>query len=194
MKKQILNLLQILLGNACMAFAVNTLILDREMDALEETARLVAQSGADAVIIQDLAVMRCFQKICPAIELHASTQMAVHNLDGARMLRDLGFRIEMDDFGSGYSSLNMLSILPIDALKLDMQFIRSAFGERRDTRLLKFVIQLAESLGVPTIAEGVETAEQLSALKDMGCDIVQGYYFSKPLPADEFVRFAAEHS
>ncbi|MBQ8159807.1 MAG: EAL domain-containing protein, partial [Clostridia bacterium] len=107
-------------------------------------------------------------------------------------LREHGFRIEMDDFGSGYSSLNMISELPIDALKLDMQFIRTAFKERKDTRLLEAVIQLAKTLELPTIAEGVETAEQLMALKGMGCDIVQGYYFSRPLPADEFEHFATD--
>ena len=109
-----------------------------------------------------------------------------------KKLRELGFRIEMDDFGSGYSSLNMISTLPIDALKLDMQFIRNAFKERKDTRLLEVVIKLAESLEVPTIAEGVETAEQMLTLKNMGCDVIQGYYFSRPLPADEFERYAAE--
>ena len=107
-------------------------------------------------------------------------------------LRAHGFRIEMDDFGSGYSSLNMISTLPIDALKLDMQFIRTAFKDRKDTRLLEAVIQLAQTLDLPTIAEGVETAEQLLALKGMGCDIVQGYYFSRPLPAQEFERFITE--
>ncbi len=104
-------------------------------------------------------------------------------------LRDKGFVIEMDDFGSGYSSLNMITSLPIDALKLDMQFIRSAFRERKDTRLLKAVVGLAKSLEFPTIAEGVETAEQAFTLKAMGCDIIQGYYFSKPLPADEFEAY-----
>ena len=106
-------------------------------------------------------------------------------------LRSLGFKIEMDDFGSGYSSLNMISYLPIDALKLDIQFIRNAFKERKGMRLLEVLIQLAKSLEVPTIAEGVETAEQLAALKSMGCEIVQGYYFSRPLPADEFEKFIA---
>ena len=106
-----------------------------------------------------------------------------------KILRNLGFKIEMDDFGSGYSSLSMLSYMPIDVLKLDMQFIKSAFGERRDTRLLEAMIRLADSFGVPTIVEGVETAEQVSALKRMGCDIIQGYYFSRPLPADEFEHF-----
>ncbi len=106
-------------------------------------------------------------------------------------LRRLGFKIEMDDFGSGYSSLSMLSTLPIDALKLDMQFIRSAFKERKDTRLLEAMINLSDSFNIPTIAEGVETAEQVFTLKTMGCDIIQGYYFSKPLPADEFEKYAA---
>ena len=104
-------------------------------------------------------------------------------------MRKIGFRIEMDDFGSGYSSLSMLSKMPIDALKLDMQFIRSAFKEQTDTRLLEAMIGLAKSFEVPTIAEGVETAEQYRILKEMGCDIIQGYYFSRPLPAEEFEPF-----
>ena len=109
-------------------------------------------------------------------------------------LRKLGFRIEMDDFGSGYSSLSMLSYMPIDALKLDIQFIRNAFKEQQDTRLLEAMIGLAKSFDVPTIAEGVETAEQYSKLKSMGCDIIQGYYFSRPLPADEFEAFIVKKS
>ena len=107
-------------------------------------------------------------------------------------LREMGFHVEMDDFGTGYSSLNMISTLPIDALKLDMQFIRNAFAQRRDTRMLEVIIEIADYLSVPVIAEGVETAEQLAALKSMGCDIVQGYYFSKPIPAHEFERFLIE--
>ncbi|MBR3275954.1 MAG: EAL domain-containing protein [Eubacterium sp.] len=104
-------------------------------------------------------------------------------------LRERGFFVEMDDFGTGYSSLNMITTLPIDALKLDMQMIRTAFKDGKDTRLLEAVIGLAQSLGLPTIAEGVETAEQMFTLKAMGCDIVQGYYFSKPLPAEEFESY-----
>lgn len=104
-------------------------------------------------------------------------------------LRDKGFHIEMDDFGAGYSSLNMIGTLPFDALKLDMQFIRNAFRERKDTRLLEAVIGLAKALCLPTIAEGVETAEQMFTLKSMGCDIVQGYYFSRPLPAEKFEAY-----
>ena len=104
-------------------------------------------------------------------------------------LRDLGFKIEMDDFGTGYSSLNMISNLPIDALKLDMQFIRDAFREGGNTHMLEVIISIAKYLGVPVIAEGVETEEQLRALKTLGCDIVQGYFFSKPVPAPEYEAF-----
>ena len=104
-------------------------------------------------------------------------------------LREMGFKIEMDDFGTGYSSLSMISALPIDALKLDMRFIRDAFAGGSDTRLIEIIIDIADYLGVPVIAEGVETAQQLAALRSMGCDIVQGYYFSKPVPAQEFDAF-----
>ena len=106
----------------------------------------------------------------------------------------MGFRIEMDDFGTGYSSLGMLTHLPIDALKLDMSFIRSAFGETRDVRMIELIIDIADYLHVPVVAEGVETEEQYMVLKAMGCDYVQGYYFSKPVPHEEFDKFIIERS
>ena len=122
----------------------------------------------------------------------AYTEDSTQIIKTVNNLREAGFRIEMDDFGSGYSSLNMLSSLPVDALKLDMQFLRNAFRERRSTKLLDVVIGIADSLEVPTIAEGVETAEQMMTLRSMGCDIVQGYYFSRPLPPAEYEKFLLE--
>ena len=110
-------------------------------------------------------------------------------VDRVKALREHGFFIEMDDFGSGYSSLNMISELPIDALKLDMKFIRTAFEKQNDTRMISIVIDIADYLKVPVIAEGVETEEQYLELKKLGCAIIQGYYFSKPVPADEFEGF-----
>ena len=104
----------------------------------------------------------------------------------------MGFRIEMDDFGTGYSSLGMLSNLPIDVLKLDMSFVRSAFGEKRDVRMIELIIDIAKYLNVPVVAEGVETEEQYLALRELGCDLVQGYYFSKPVPPEQFDRFLVE--
>ena len=119
----------------------------------------------------------------------AYTEDSERIIETVNQLREVGFRIEMDDFGTGYSSLNMISSLPLDALKLDMQFLRSAFKDQKDTRMLEVIIDISDHLGVPVIAEGVETEEQLLALKDIGCDIVQGYYFSKPVPAEEIEPF-----
>ena len=111
-------------------------------------------------------------------------------IETALALREMGFMIEMDDFGTGYSSLGMLNRLPIDALKLDMSFVRTAFaGEKRDTRIIQLILDIAKILGVPVIAEGVETEEQLLALKDLGCDLAQGYFFSRPVHGDEFDSF-----
>ncbi|MBQ8995140.1 MAG: EAL domain-containing protein, partial [Oscillospiraceae bacterium] len=122
----------------------------------------------------------------------AYTQDSTQIIAMVNELRSLGFKIEMDDFGTGYSSLNMISSLPIDALKLDMKFIRNAFNTDRDTRLIEVIIDIADYLSVPIIAEGVETEEQLNALKSMGCDLVQGYYFSKPVPSHEYEVFIEE--
>jgi len=122
----------------------------------------------------------------------AYTEDSDYIINMVQKLRQRGFFIEMDDFGSGYSSLNMLTNLPIDALKLDMQFVRSAFKKGKDTRMLEIVIEIAESLGVPVVAEGVETEEQMLTLKSLGCDIVQGFYFSKPVPAEQFEAFLIE--
>ena len=106
-------------------------------------------------------------------------------------LRDLRFSIEMDDFGTGYSSLNMINELPIDVLKLDMVFVRNAH-KNHDTKIVEFIIDIAKYLEVPVIAEGVETKEQVESLKNLGCDIIQGYYFSKPIPSNEFEKFIIE--
>ena len=122
----------------------------------------------------------------------AYTEDAKQIISAVNGLRDAGFVIEMDDFGSGYSSLNMISTLPIDVLKLDMAFIRNVFRENGNIRMLKVMVEIAETLSVPMIAEGVETAEQLAALKEMGCDMVQGYYFSPPRPAGEFEKHIRE--
>ena len=119
----------------------------------------------------------------------AYTQDSEQIIQTVEQLRNIGFQIEMDDFGSGYSSLNMLSALPIDALKLDMQFIRNAFKPGGNVHLLEIIIDIAAYLAVPVIAEGVETEAQLDVLKEIGCDIVQGYFFSKPVPARDFEPF-----
>lgn len=109
-----------------------------------------------------------------------------------KRLRDSGFKIEMDDFGSGYSSLNMLSELSIDVLKLDMKFVQSSSRDRKS--ILGFVISLAKWLNLATIAEGVENEEQVEKLRSLGCDYVQGFYYAKPMPLQEFERYLEKDS
>ena len=122
----------------------------------------------------------------------AYTNNAKMVLDVIANLRQLGFEIEMDDFGSGYSSLNMLSDMPVDVIKMDMQFIRNIETSETDRRLVYLILDIAKYLQVKVVAEGVETEGQLAILKEGKCDIVQGYYFSRPLPAGEFEALIEE--
>ena len=129
---------------------------------------------------------------CADLKLEVTESAYTENADQLIMvieeLRGKGYEIEMDDFGSGYSSLNMLSSMPVDILKMDIAFIRNIEVGAKDLRLVELIVDIARYLNVPVIAEGVETENQLRLLKDAGCDIVQGYYFSRPLPADDFER------
>ena len=104
-------------------------------------------------------------------------------------LREKGFRIEIDDFGSGYSSLNTLATLSFDVLKLDMKFVKDMFKNEKTLKMVGIVSDIAKYLNVIIVAEGVETVEQLNKLKEMKYDIVQGYYFSKPVNSVEFEQF-----
>ena len=125
-----------------------------------------------------------------ALKLEVTESAYTENADQLirviEQLRDKGYEIEMDDFGSGYSSLNMLSSMPIDVLKMDIAFIQNIERNEKDFRLVELIVDIARYLRVPVVAEGVETENQLRLLRDAGCDLVQGYYFSRPLPADEF--------
>lgn len=116
----------------------------------------------------------------------AYTENSGHLIRIIGELRKKGYEIEMDDFGTGYSSLNMLSSMPIDVLKMDIGFIRNIDTNEKDLRLVKLIIEIARSLKVLVVAEGVETDNQLKLLKEAGCDLAQGYYFSRPLPVGEF--------
>lgn len=101
-------------------------------------------------------------------------------------LRKYGFSVEMDDFGSGNSSLNLLKDMYVDVLKIDMVFLQKAQDEERSRKILQMIISLSKQLDMPVITEGVETESQVRFLDDMGCDIFQGYYFARPMPVDQF--------
>lgn len=109
------------------------------------------------------------------------------------VLKKLGFRVSMDDFGTGESSLNMLSEIPVDIVKFDRAFLRKAETSQESRIILGSLIAMMKKLGKTVLCEGVETSEQIGILKSMECDLVQGYYYSKPLKKDDFHAFLKEN-
>ncbi|NCC08339.1 MAG: EAL domain-containing response regulator [Clostridia bacterium] len=119
----------------------------------------------------------------------AYTENSQQIIETVGLLKGMGFAIEMDDFGSGYSSLNMLSELPINILKLDMKLVQRDLVNNGSRSIVSFIISLAKWMNLLVVAEDVETHEQLSALRSMNCNYVQGYYYAKPMPEKEFIKY-----
>ena len=118
----------------------------------------------------------------------------IHNVEAVnRMIQTFhqrGIRISMDDFGSGYSSLNMLKDIPIDTIKLDQVFFQTNHGNTQRARdIVGGVLSLAKTLGIHSVAEGIEEADEVVFLKEHGCDEIQGYYYSKPLCVEDFEAY-----
>jgi sensor c-di-GMP phosphodiesterase-like protein len=126
------------------------------------------------------------------LELELTERIAIHNVEAAieisRQLSNLGVEISIDDFGTGYSSLSYLQRFSLNKLKIDQSFTRRMTDNKESENIVDAIISLAKSLKMKTIAEGVETEQQLSMYKQKGCDEIQGFYFSKPVPAEEFTE------
>ncbi len=127
--------------------------------------------------------------------LHVEVTESAYS-DNPKRLKDVvegliseGFLVELDDFGAGYTSLNILDDLPINILKLDMSLVRKMTGENKGRSALTFALHLAEMMKLESVAEGVETKEQADKLRDMGCTYAQGYFYSKPIPKEEFENY-----
>lgn len=121
-----------------------------------------------------------------------------HLVETVLKLKKLGFVVEMDDFGTGYSSLNMLTELSIDVLKMDMRFLQSEedrkSGDRNKNEVIRFVVELAQWMGLKVVAEGVETEEQIALLRAINCQYAQGFYYAKPMPAKLFYEYIEKQS
>lgn len=132
-----------------------------------------------------------------SLELEITESMVMEDpervIDLLEKIRSRGIHLSLDDFGTGHSSLAYLKRFPIDCVKIDRAFIMDMPGNTDDVAIARTIVAMAKSLGLATVAEGVETAEQLELLKNMGCDQIQGYFFSRPLPADEFLAFYQAH-
>ena len=129
------------------------------------------------------------QHLC--LELTESVMMenAEETINTLQQLSKLGVKISIDDFGTGYSSLSYLKRLPIDTLKIDQSFVRNMATESDDEAIAVLIIAMAHNLGLSVVAEGVETMEQMTLLRDKKCDVIQGYLISRPLPAAEITEF-----
>jgi diguanylate cyclase (GGDEF)-like protein/PAS domain S-box-containing protein len=110
------------------------------------------------------------------------------NTQALDALKEMGVRLGLDDFGTGYSSLSYLKRLPVDRVKVDRSFVKGLGENATDTALVRMIIELCHTLGVEVLAEGIETSEQATLLKDMGCDLGQGYYFARPLLSEELAQ------
>ena len=124
------------------------------------------------------------------IILEVTESVSMNNLEQIkhviRQLHKIGFTVSMDDFGSGYSSLNILKELDIDEVKLDKEFLSEQADSTRGEAIIRNMIQLAKDLSIVTVAEGIETRSQMEFLRSIACDIGQGYYFARPMPVDQF--------
>jgi EAL domain-containing protein (putative c-di-GMP-specific phosphodiesterase class I) len=112
-----------------------------------------------------------------------------HAIDNLRRLHSLGCRLAIDDYGTGYSSLAYLKRLPVNELKIDRSFVMGMVSDASDAVIVRSTIDLAHNMGLSVVAEGVEDEATLRRLRELGCDMVQGYHLSRPLPADELARW-----
>lgn len=127
------------------------------------------------------------------LELEITESVNDQEVSGkAYQLKDEGYTLLMDDFGSGYSSLNILLETPFDVIKLDKRFMESMMVSNKGKLILEQVVSMANKLGLGLLAEGVETKEQVELLQQIGCDLVQGYYYAKPMPSEEFYELLRE--
>ncbi len=150
--------------------------------------------------LQDREFMRVLDRIVEEygickhlLELEITETMEEHVSQAAREMKEQGFKLLMDDFGSGYSSLNILLETPFDVLKLDRKFMENMMVSDKGRLILEHIITMAEQLKLGLIAEGVETRDQVELLKRMGCDQVQGYYYAKPMPEEDFYQLLLEN-
>src|SRR6185369_5044704 len=144
-----------------------------DADLVDDIARALAVSGVPASRL--------------VLEITETSVMsdAVYAMQVLNRLSSMGLTLAIDDFGTGYSSLSYLKRLPVDEVKIDKSFVLNMQEDENDAVIVRSIIDLARNLGLRVVAEGVETMATWSALRDMGCDVAQGYVISRPLPADQ---------
>lgn len=155
--------------------------------AINESAKDVYNEEHIAILKE---IVNKYQVNPNLIELELTETVVIENIESAkeaeRKVHSLGFVVSMDDFGVGYSSFSMLRKIHIDVLKIDKSFSDEILNDERGKIIIESIIQMAKRLKIKTVAEGIETKQQVEYLEKIGCDMIQGYYFEKPLPLEEF--------
>lgn len=165
-------------GMSDLVLAINlSAVQFRQSDLALHLSKIVSDQGVEPGTIE----FELTEAVALQDPLLASTTM--------QKLTERGFHLSIDDFGTGYSSMNYLKRFAVEKLKIDQSFIRDLEQSESDKAIVKAIIEMAHSLSIRTIAEGVETEQQMKTLQQFGCDEIQGYLYSKPLPADDFMAF-----
>jgi EAL domain-containing protein (putative c-di-GMP-specific phosphodiesterase class I) len=163
--------------NTCFKAAVN--LSARQFwgrDIAETVSRILTKTGCDPSWLE--------LEITESVAMRNPEDVAIN----LRKLTEVGISISIDDFGTGYSSLAYLKHLPVSSLKIDRSFIKNIFSDNGDAAIVRAVIGLAHGLDIKVVAEGVEEESQLEFLRDLDCDLAQGYYYCRPLPSDEITQ------
>ena len=163
-----------------------TLKIAVNVSAMEITRPHFTQEFIELLELHQMQPNKLIIELTESVFLEA----AERHIDTLKWLQDIGIEIHLDDFGTGYSSLNYLRLLPIDVVKLDRDFIKDIAVNEEQADLTESLIHIIHNLGKTVIAEGVETEDQLNMLQQMSCDIIQGYYYAKPMTLDEALDFA----
>lgn len=170
--------------------------IDEGKDAFSISVNLSALSAMDEDIAEDLRLICDEMKVSPSLINLEVTETLDNDpkalAETVERLKAAGFKTEIDDFGAGYASYYELSSIEYDILKIDKSII-DAISEQRGELLIKELLSLSKRLNMKVIAEGVETKDQIEFLKENGCDAIQGYYYSKPLPENEFIEYLSKH-
>ncbi len=170
--------------------------IDEGKDAFSISVNLSALSAMDEDIAEDLRSICDEMKVSPSLINLEVTETLDNDpkalAETVERLKAAGFKTEIDDFGAGYASYYELSKIPYDILKIDKSII-DTINEERGELLIKELLSLSKQLNMKVIAEGVESKDQADFLKENGCDAIQGYYYSKPLPQNEFEEYLSKH-
>jgi EAL domain-containing protein (putative c-di-GMP-specific phosphodiesterase class I) len=181
-------------------------VLDRALRTVAEWMRegldLRIAVNLSAHSLRDSALPRVVERLlakhgvaADRLTLEITETALMENMDITRHIlakvHALGVMISVDDFGTGYSSLSYLAQLPVDEIKIDRSFVMKMQAEKKDAEIVRWISGLGHVLGLRVVAEGVETESALATIVELGCDVAQGYYFTRPLPADDLVSWLA---